>query len=788
MEGDLARHGYIAPDRPARQAGDEGGGEGDAGGRAVLGDGALGGVDVQVALFELFGVDAVFRRVDPGVGDGQLGALLHHIAQRAGDGDLAGAVLDDLHLDGQGLAAHAGPGQAVGDAHGVVPVEELRLDHPGAQQLFQHGLGDRDLFRIAGCDLPGALAQDAVDGPLQSADAGLPGVAVDDAVQSLLGQGHLAGQAAQLQLLGQQVAAGDVVFFHPGVAGQLDDVHAVPQGGGDAAQVVGGGDEQHMAQVIGDVQEVVLEGVVLLGVQRLQQGGRRVAPEIPRQLVDLVQQDQGVLAFGGDHGADDLAGHGADVGAAVAADLGLVPHAAQAEPDVLAVEAFGDGAGDAGLAHARGAHQADDLGLDVGGQLADGQHLQDAVLDLFQAVVVVVQDLLGLADVQVILGKGVPGQVQAGVQIGADDGGLLVAALHLGQAVHFFQELGLALFFQVQLQDAAAVVLRLGVGVVPLPQLAADDVQLLVEVIVPLVFVHGLVDLVADLLFDLHHLAFPAQQLDQLFQPAGEGVLVHHRLFVLVAEQEVGRDVLAQKDGVVAGHDGEHHVLGQALVQGQVIVKDALEAADHRVGLEGVLFLRAADRRGLDGCQQELAAVVQVGHAGAVLALHQHPDQLVRDPQHLLDLSHHAVSKQVVPGGLVGVHLFLGDQEHVGIVAHRPLDGGDALVAAHLKVDQVVWEDHQPAQGNGRKMVRLPLHLDRYFFRHCVNLPKPRPVWRRARPLFCQAAGRRALFLCIIAGRGGGCNGSHCFCQQAQPGNAFHPPQSYFMRDAAPVY
>src|SRR5699024_12839278 len=65
-----------------------------------------------------------------------------------------------IFLDGQGLAAYAGSGQAVGDAHGVVPVEELRLDHPGAQQLFQHGLGDRDLFRIAGCDLPGALAQE----------------------------------------------------------------------------------------------------------------------------------------------------------------------------------------------------------------------------------------------------------------------------------------------------------------------------------------------------------------------------------------------------------------------------------------------------------------------------------------------------------------------------------------------------------------------------------------------------------------------------------------------------
>ena len=38
--------------------------------------------------------------------------------------DLAAAVVDDLHLDGQGLAADAGPGQAVGNADGIGAVEE----------------------------------------------------------------------------------------------------------------------------------------------------------------------------------------------------------------------------------------------------------------------------------------------------------------------------------------------------------------------------------------------------------------------------------------------------------------------------------------------------------------------------------------------------------------------------------------------------------------------------------------------------------------------------------------
>src|SRR5699024_6858087 len=96
-------------------------------------------------------------------------------------------------------------------------------------------------------------------------------------------------------------------------------------------------------------------------------------------------------------------------------------------------------------------------------------------------------------------------------------------------------------------------------------------------------------------------------------------------------------------------------------------------------------------------------------------------------------------SKQVVVGGLVGVHPFLGDQKYIGIVAHRPLNGGDALFTAHFKVNQVVWEDHQPAQGNGRKMKRLPLHLDRYFLRHCEP-PKAVPRFDNGHSLlfFCR--------------------------------------------------
>ena len=72
----------------------------------------------------------------------------------------------------------------------------------------------------------------------------------------------------------------------------------------------------------------------------------------------------------------------------MAADLGFVPHAAKADAHVLAAKAFRDGACNTGLANARRADQTDDLCLHVRCKLAHGQCFQNAILDLFQAVVI----------------------------------------------------------------------------------------------------------------------------------------------------------------------------------------------------------------------------------------------------------------------------------------------------------------------------------------------------------------------------------------------------------------
>lgn len=56
-------------------------------------------------------------------------------------------------------------------------------------------------------------------------------------------------------------------------------------------------------------------------------------------------------------------------------DLGHICHASNTEAEVLPVQGTGDGPGDAGLAHARRAVEAEDLALGGAPELADGDEL-----------------------------------------------------------------------------------------------------------------------------------------------------------------------------------------------------------------------------------------------------------------------------------------------------------------------------------------------------------------------------------------------------------------------------
>ena len=241
-----------------------------------------------------------------------------------------------------------------------------------------------------------------------------------------------------------------------------------------------------LREVERQVEVVVAERRVLLRVEHLEHRRRGVAAEVGAHLVDLVEHEHRVGRAGVAQRADDRAGHRADVGAAVAADLGLVAHAAHADALELAAERAGDRLAERRLADAGRADEAEDRAARVRLEPAHGEVLEDPVLDLLDVVVVGVEHLARVLEVEVVGRRRVPRQRGQPLEVGADHavlgGGLRQLLepreLALGLAAH--------LLGQRDRVELLAQLLDLGLGRVALAQLLLDRLELLAQEVLAL--------------------------------------------------------------------------------------------------------------------------------------------------------------------------------------------------------------------------------------------------------------------------------------------------------------
>ena len=449
--------------------------------------------------------------------EGDLGRLLHDVAELAGHLE-PGLAVHGRRLDQQHIAAGTGHGQTGGHPRHRHPVGQvLGVEAGPAQQVGQVGFVDDDRRGGPVGDPHGHLAEGLAQLALELAHPGLAGVAGDGPVQGGVGDLHLAvAQPVVPDLAGEQVVPGDGDLLVLGVAVDPDDLEAVEQRPGHGLEDVGGGDEQHVGQVQVDLEVVVPERVVLGGVEHLEQGGGGVAPEVTAQLVDLVEEDDGVHGPRLGDGLDQPAGLGADVGAPVAPDLGLVPHATQGDPHEAPPEGAGHGLAEGGLADAGRPDQGDDgarppaggarlVHASLGPQLAHGQELDDPLLDLVEARVVGVEDLAGRGHVELIRGALGPGQAEDRVEPALDPAPLHVLFGHALEAPELLAEGPDDLVGHptgLEGVDAGRVVRR-GVTVVVLAQLLADGVHLPAEQVLALLLVDAVPHVGADLLDQL---------------------------------------------------------------------------------------------------------------------------------------------------------------------------------------------------------------------------------------------------------------------------------------------
>ena len=484
----------------------------------------------------------------------------------------------------------------------------------------------------------------------------------DDVFYGCLLHLDVASLAESVCLLGllDEVAAGYFYLLLGAVSAHLDELHAVEQRAGYLADVVGRGYEHDLREVVVHVEEVVVEGGVLFGVEHFEQGRGWVAVHgASADFVYLVEYEDGVVGAGLDDVLQYASGHGSDVGAPVSAYLGLVVQSAQAGPDVLALQCRCYAAPQRGLADARWAVEAEDGRLHVAPELQHGQVLQYALLDLLHAVVVGVEHALGVLYVQVVLGVFLPGQLQYGLQVVQLDvvvGALRVDALQLGESV----EEGLAGVLWHLLGLHALAQLFGVLGGAGSAQFVLYVLNLLLQEPFALLAVHLHVCLLQDAVLHVHQRLCRVDALYEACRALLHDGHLQHVLLVLLLQGQAGAEEVDHEDLVGDVHDGKLGLVGQVLVGLDVVygslsagVGQDVEFDVVRVGIELRELLHGGLHVGFGGHG--------LAQAYAARGLQYDAHLPVGQFEQLHHACHHARWVEVVPGGVLGGGVFLAE-------------------------------------------------------------------------------------------------------------------------------
>ena len=243
-----------------------------------------------------------------------------------------------------------------------------------------------------------------------------------------------------------------------------------------------------------------MEGGILLGVEDFQESRCRVALVVVSELVDLVEDEDGVRRASLLQALDDTAAHRTDIGTAVTADLSLIMHPTEGDTHVLTAEALCDATPEGGLTHPWRAIEAEDGRLHVALELQHRQMLEDTLLDAVESIVLTVKDLLRALEVEVILTEDTPRQLKDRAQIlhlDREVGALRIEALSLAKFLLIDLSYGFAPeLFLALLTKLFDLIISAGASA----ELLLDGTHLLLEEVLTLLLIHLTARAIEDLL------------------------------------------------------------------------------------------------------------------------------------------------------------------------------------------------------------------------------------------------------------------------------------------------
>ena len=471
---------------------------------------------MDVAFVEQVGTDAELNRMRTHIRPRGGNGFFHHIAQLSRLND-ASVSRHGHRFNRQDFTADFRPSQARRHTDQVLFFRNAERINGNARIFFQvlFGNGNR-LFLVRCHQLFGRFARQSRQSAVKTADARFARVQPNQLTQSAVGnRPFVFFQSRGFALFFNQVAFGDFDLFVLGIARNTDDFHTIQQRTRHF-QRIRRRDEHHVGQVVIDFQIMVAERAVLRGVKNLQQRRRRIAAPVRAQLVDFIQQEQRIAGFDFFHALDDFPRQSPDVSAAVTANLGFVAHAAQAGAHKLAPRRPRNGFAQRGFTHTRRSDQAQNRTFDSLCFLLHRQVFQNALFDLFQTVVVFVQNLFGGSQIRPDFRRFAPRQINQPIQVVADDRRFGRHGAHVAQFFQFGQRFCIGFRGHFRLFDFGFQFVVFG-GTVIVAQLFLNGFHLFVQIIVALGFFHLLFDAAADFLFDLQNVLFGFHQAVQFF-------------------------------------------------------------------------------------------------------------------------------------------------------------------------------------------------------------------------------------------------------------------------------
>src|ERR1700732_3992062 len=281
----------------------------------------------------------------------------------------------------------------------------------------------------------------------------------------------------------------------------------------------------------------------------------------------------------------------------MAPDLGLIMYAAERDAHEVAAGRIRDRLAERGLADARRTDQAQDRPGQLVGALLGGEIFDDALLDLLDPVMVVVEDLLGVDEIVIDLRLLIPRDRQQPIEVVAHDGAFRRHRRYLPELLELVGRLLARLLRELGLLD---LVLDLGelVAAFLAADLFLDRLHLLVEKILALGLVNLPLDAGADALLNLEHGDFTLHQAEHLLQPLSDRRGLQDRLPAGNLEGQVRGDRVSELGIVLDLLDDADYLGRRLLVELHVALE--LGGGQARLGLRfDALTHRVAERDSL---------------------------------------------------------------------------------------------------------------------------------------------------------------------------------------------